>query len=82
MRQFGDFIRRMEWRAQKEVAGSVLNDLLSAIGYEASLFESLEPREAESRWANVQDFCGWITRKGEEDSKNLLELAQSIALRL
>ena len=80
LRQFADFIHRFEWRAQREAAGVVLDDLLRAIGYESDLFASLEPREAETRWANIQDFCGWVRRKGEEDKKNLLELAQSIAL--
>lgn len=37
----GDFIRRMEHRARSEDAGKVLNDLLTAIGYEASLFSSV-----------------------------------------
>ncbi|MBK9522453.1 MAG: UvrD-helicase domain-containing protein [Rhodocyclaceae bacterium] len=80
LRQFGDFIRRMEHRARSEDAGNVLNDLLTAIGYEASLFSSVEPREAQARIANVRDFVDWIADKGIEESKTLLELAQSIAL--
>ncbi|MBP7080947.1 MAG: UvrD-helicase domain-containing protein [Rhodocyclaceae bacterium] len=80
LRQFGDFIRRMEHRARSEDAGKVLNDLLTAIGYEASLFSSVEPREAQARIANVRDFVDWIADKGIEESKTLLELAQSIAL--
>jgi ATP-dependent DNA helicase Rep len=80
LRQFGDFMRRMERRAQHETASVVLNDLLQAIGYESSLFESLEPREAEKRWSNVRDLCDWIARKGDDEKKTLLELAQSIAL--
>jgi ATP-dependent DNA helicase Rep len=80
LRQFGDFIRRMAARAEHEPAGKVLTDILEAIGYETELFSTLEPREAETRWANVTDFSNWITRKGDEEKKNLLELAQSIAL--
>ncbi len=80
LRQFGDFIRRMAARAEHEPAGKVLNDILEAIGYETELFSTLEPREAETRWANVTDFTNWITKKGDEEKKNLLELAQSIAL--
>jgi ATP-dependent DNA helicase Rep len=80
LRQFGDFIRRMAARAEHESAGKVLNDILEAIGYETELFSTLEPREAETRWANVTDFTTWITKKGDEEKKNLLELAQSIAL--
>ena len=80
LRQFGDFIRRMEHRARSEDAGKVLNDLLTAIGYEASLFSSVEPREAQTRIANVRDFVDWIAGKGAEENKTLMELAQSIAL--
>ncbi|MBI5792423.1 MAG: UvrD-helicase domain-containing protein [Rhodocyclales bacterium] len=80
LREFGDFIKRMEARAAQEPAGTVLNDLVRAIGYESWLFESLEPREAEGRWANVGDLVAWLEKKGVEESKNLLELAQSVAL--
>jgi ATP-dependent DNA helicase Rep len=80
LREFGDFIKRMEARAAQEPAGTVLNDLVRAIGYESWLFESLEPREAEGRWANVSDLVAWLEKKGVEENKNLLELAQSVAL--
>lgn len=80
LREFGNFINRIEYRAQREPAGQVLADLLEAIGYEAWLFESLEPRDAESRWGNVREFAGWLAAKGEEEKKNLLELAQTVAL--
>ncbi len=80
LREFGDFINRIEARAAKEPAGQVLNDLIKAIGYESWLFESLEVREAEGKWANVCDFTEWLGRKGEEEGKTLLELAQSVAL--
>jgi len=80
LREFGDFINRMESRAVKEPAAQVLNDLLKAIGYESWLFESLEVREAETKWANVCDFVEWLGRKGGEEGRNLLELAQSVAL--
>jgi ATP-dependent DNA helicase Rep len=80
LRQFADFIRRIAWRAEKEPAGPLLNEMLEAIGYEASMFTLLEPREAETRWSNVCDFTGWVAKKGESEGKNLLELAQSIAL--
>ena len=80
LREFGDFIKRMEARAAKEPAGKLLADILRAIGYESWLFESLEPREAEGRWANVSDFVEWLEKKGLEENKTLLELAQSVAL--
>ena len=80
LREFGDFINRIEWRAQREPAGTVLDDLLKAIGYEAWLFESQEARDAETRWSNVRDFTGWLTAKADEEKKTLLELAQTVAL--
>ena len=80
VREFGEFVNRMEWRAAREPAGQVLEDLIKAIGYESYLFETLDPREAESKWANVRDFVDWLSKKGEEESKNLLELTQTVAL--
>ena len=80
LREFGQFINRMEYRAGKEPAGQVLNDLLTAIGYETWLFETLTPKEAEAKWGNVRDFVGWLTAKGEEEGKTLVELAQAVAL--
>ena len=78
--EFGQFINRMEYRARREPAGALLEELLRAIGYEAHLFDSLDPREAEAKWANVRDFADWLGRQGETDGKTLLELAQTVAL--
>jgi len=80
VREFGEFINRMASRATREPAGRLLDDLVTAIGYEGYLFESCAPREAETRWANVRDLVAWLTRKGEDEAKNLLELTQTIAL--
>ena len=80
VKEFCDFINRMEWRAAREPAGQVLTDLLRAISYESWLFETLEPPAAEARWGNVRDFVAWLAQKGEEENKNLLELAQTVAL--
>ncbi len=80
VKEFCEFINRMEWRAAREPAAQVLADLLRAIGYESWLFETLDPREAETKWGNVRDFVGWLAQKGEEENKNLLELAQTVAL--
>ncbi len=80
VREFGNFINKIEYRAQREPAKQVLDDLIRAIGYEAWLYEHCEQREAETKWSNVSDFVGWLGRKGEEDDKNLLELTQTIAL--
>ncbi len=78
--EFGRLINKLEWRAQREPARQVLEDMLHVIGYEAWLFDSFDPREAESKWANVRDFIDWLSRKGEEENKTLLELTQTVAL--
>ena len=77
---FCNFINRMEARADKEECTPVLADLMSAIDYEAWLFDSHEPRQAEVKWANVMNFVGWINRKSEADGKSLLAMTQTIAL--
>ena len=77
---FCKFINRMQERAEKEECTPVLNDLMSAIDYEAWLFDSHEPRQAETKWANVTDFVGWINRKSAADEKSLLAMTQTIAL--
>jgi ATP-dependent DNA helicase Rep len=85
---FCQYIQKIQARAVRDPAGEVLNDLLSSIQYEAFLYDSEEPRAAESKWANVLEFIGWLTRKGESstefgfeaDGKNLLELTQMVSL--
>jgi ATP-dependent DNA helicase Rep len=77
---FCNFINRMEARAGREECAPVLADLMHAIDYEAWLFDSHEPRQAETKWANVADFVAWINRKSEADSKTLLAMTQTIAL--
>jgi ATP-dependent DNA helicase Rep len=78
--EFCAFINRMEYRATTEPAAQVMSDLLSAIGYEAWLYDHEEPRAAQSKWGNVIEFSNWLSRKGEEDEKNLIDLTQTIAL--
>ena len=78
--EFCEFINRLEWRAQKEPAAQVMPDLLKAINYEAWLFDHEEPRAAEQKWANVQEFSDWLMKKGDEDNKSLLEMTQLVAL--
>jgi ATP-dependent DNA helicase Rep len=66
VREFAQFVNRMEHRAGREPPRQVLDDLLRAIGYETWLFETLEPKEAETKWSNVRDFIDWLGRKGED----------------
>jgi ATP-dependent DNA helicase Rep len=85
---FCQYINKLQERAVKDPAGEVLNDLLTAIQYEGFLYDSEEPRAAESKWANVLEFLAWLTKKGEDstefgnetEGKNLLELTQMVSL--
>ncbi len=78
--EFTGFINRMEWRAAREPAGQVLDDLVRAIGYEAWLFDSQDERAAQNKWQNVLEFTAWIKKKAEEDGKTLMEMTQLVAL--
>lgn len=80
LQNFCRLINNLRDRAEREPAGELLNELLKAIGYETWLYDQETPKTAETRWKNVQDLVGWLSRKGEEDDKNLLELTQMIAL--
>ena len=78
--EFCEFIKRLQARAAGEPAAQVIADLLAAIAYEAWLYEQDETRVAQVKWGNVRDFCDWLSRKGDEEQKTLLELTQTIAL--
>ncbi len=67
-------------RAGHEAAGSLLQQLLQDIGFEAYLLNHADGRSGEIKWRNVQDLAAWIGRKGEEDGKTIVEIAQTIAL--
>ncbi len=77
---FCRFINRLQDRAGLEPAGELLDELLRAIAYESWLYDSMEPRQAETRWKNVSEFVDWLKRKAEQDGKTLLDLVQTIAL--
>ena len=78
--EFCTLINGLRYRAEREPAGRLLDELVAAIGYEDHLAATSERKQAEVRWAGVRDFIGWLSTKGEADRKNLLELTQTIAL--
>ena len=78
--EFGEFINRLAFNAVREPAASVLDDLLGAIRYETWLYDSEDDRVARGKWENVREFVDWLSRKGEEEGKTLIELAQTVAL--
>lgn len=77
------FMAMMEaYRSRAEVAdaGELINSLLEEIGYEKHLLAAEEGKAGEIKWRNVSDLTAWLARKGEEDGKNIIEIAQTIAL--
>ncbi|GHU36410.1 ATP-dependent DNA helicase Rep [Betaproteobacteria bacterium] len=78
--EFCRFIGNFESRAAREPAGQVIEDLLVAIGYESWLHGEEEKRVAQTRWENVLELKDWLTQKGEEEKKTLIEITQMIAL--
>ena len=77
---FCTMINGLRYRAPREPAARLLDELMAAIGYEDFLFATCERKQAEARWKSARDFIGWLSTKGEADRKNLLELTQTIAL--
>ena len=77
---FCTMINGLRYRAGREPAGRLLDELVAAIGYEDFLFDTCDRKQAEARWKSVRDFVGWLSAKGEADGRNLLELTQMIAL--
>ena len=77
---FCTLVNNLRYRAEREPAGRLLDELVAAIGYEDFLVSTCDRKQAEARWQSVRDFLDWLARKGEQDGKNLLELTQTIAL--
>ncbi|HET8598252.1 MAG TPA: UvrD-helicase domain-containing protein [Castellaniella sp.] len=61
-------------------AARVLDDLLAAMNYERHLYDTLDERQAQTRWTNVIELLEWLKRKADEDDLTLLELVQHVAL--
>ena len=67
-------------KAEISEAGELIHNLLREIDYENHLLANEEGKAGEIKWRNVTDLTGWLERKGEQDGKNIIELAQTIAL--
>jgi len=80
LERFCALVNGLRHRAPREPAGRLLGELVRAIGYEDYLVSTFDKRDAEARSKSVADFVDWLSRKGEADRKNLLELTQTIAL--
>ncbi|ODS94860.1 MAG: ATP-dependent DNA helicase Rep [Lautropia sp. SCN 69-89] len=80
LREFGNFVNRIGWRAAREPAAQVLDDLLNAIDYRSHLFATADDKVAATRWQNVSDFVDWLKKRAEGDGATLLPLAQTVSL--
>ncbi|HEY7904821.1 MAG TPA: UvrD-helicase domain-containing protein [Casimicrobiaceae bacterium] len=80
LQRFCALINGLRHRAAKEPAGRLLDELVRAIGYDDYLVATFDRKDAAARARSVQDFVGWLSRKGESDGKGLVELTQMIAL--
>jgi len=80
VREFCVLINSLRARAEREPAGRLLQELMVATGYEQWLADTLDRADAAARTKNVRDFVDWLSRKGDTDERNLLELTQMIAL--
>ena len=77
---FCTLVNGLRWRAEREPAGRLLDELVEAIGYEDYLVATCDRKQAETRMQSVRDFTRWLATKGETDGKTLVELTQMIAL--
>ncbi len=80
LQQFMTLMEHYRSRAEHDDAGQLINNLLCDIAYEAHLLNSEEGKAGEIKWRNVGDLTGWLAKKGEQDGKNIIEIAQTIAL--
>ena len=77
---FCALIAGLRYRAEREPAGRLLEELLSTIGYDDYLYSTLDKPQAQTKSESVREFTSWFGKKGETDERNLLELTQRIAL--
>jgi ATP-dependent DNA helicase Rep len=96
LHEFGRYVNDLQFRARHtegaENATVFLAEWLKEIGYEKHLYDGEESEKlAAAKWANVLEFCEWMAQRcggqvegvagvDEREVKNLLEVAQTIAL--
>ncbi len=80
LQAFMDMMESYRAKAETSEAGELIHNLLKEIDYENHLLASEEGKAGEIKWRNVTDLTSWLERKGEQDGKNIIELAQTIAL--
>ncbi|MCG3365170.1 ATP-dependent DNA helicase Rep, partial [Neisseria meningitidis] len=77
LQAFMDMFGSYRAKAETGEAGEFINSLLEEIDYENHLMQNEEGKAGEIKWRNVSDLVSWFARKGGEDGKNIIELAQT-----
>ena len=80
LQAFMDMFGSYRAKAETAEAGELINSLLEEIGYENHLMQNEEGKAGEIKWRNVGELVSWFARKEEGDGKNIIELAQTVAL--
>ncbi|QMT39785.1 DNA helicase Rep [Neisseria shayeganii] len=80
LQQFMALMADYRRRADSEAAGEWIQGLLADIQYEGYLYAQEEGKSGDIKWRNVQDLAAWLAKKGEQDGKTIIEIAQTIAL--
>jgi ATP-dependent DNA helicase Rep len=62
--EFCELVNDLRYRAEREPAGRLLNELMARIGYEAWLTDTLDKRDAIARSKSVRDFTDWLVAQG------------------
>ena len=80
LQEFCALINDLRHRAEREPASRLLAELMAATGYEQWLADTLDRADAAARTKSVRDFVDWLSRKGDSEDRNLVELTQMVAL--
>ena len=78
--RFCALVNDLRYRAEREPPGRLLAEFVQKTGYADWLVATLDRKDAITRSESVDDFVGWLSRKGDAEGKNLIELTQMIAL--
>jgi ATP-dependent DNA helicase Rep len=71
---FCTLVNGLRWRAEREPAGRLLDELVAAIGYEDYLVATCDRKQAETRMQSVRDFTRWLAEGDDPDAVRLSTL--------
>jgi len=80
LQEFCALINDLRYRAGREPASRLLAELMAKTGYEQWLADTLDRADAAARTKSVREFVDWLSRKGDVEGRNLVELTQMVAL--